>query len=67
MQAIRADVEHAARSSAKVLLTGESGVGKEIVARLIHEYSPRAHTPRRSVLSTEPDQHQNSTAARAAR
>ena len=45
LNAIKEDIEHAARSSAKVLLTGESGVGKEIVARLIHEYSPRVHTP----------------------
>ena len=35
------DVEWASRSDAKVLITGESGVGKEVVARLVHELSAR--------------------------
>jgi transcriptional regulator with PAS, ATPase and Fis domain len=45
MDAIRAEIEYAGRSGAKVLLTGESGVGKEVVARLIHQNSARAQTP----------------------
>ena len=38
---IEQEIECAARSDAKVLVTGESGVGKDIVARLIHQRSRR--------------------------
>jgi transcriptional regulator with PAS, ATPase and Fis domain len=39
------EINHAAKCDAKVLVTGESGVGKEIVARLIHERSGRSGGP----------------------
>ena len=42
---IRSEVDCAARSDAKVLLTGESGVGKDIAARVIHQRSARSHRP----------------------
>ena len=38
-------VQRVARSSATTLVTGESGVGKELVARAVHYYSGRAGKP----------------------
>ena len=43
MQALQAEIDRVARSDAKVLIAGESGVGKEIVSRSIHYGSPRAN------------------------
>jgi DNA-binding NtrC family response regulator len=42
---LKAEVEQIARSDAKVLITGESGVGKEVVARAINLQGPRASRP----------------------
>ena len=41
MLKIMETIKKAASSKANVLITGESGVGKEVVARAIHELSPR--------------------------
>ena len=39
------EIDRIARSDAKVLITGESGVGKELVAHAIHQRSPRTGRP----------------------
>jgi DNA-binding NtrC family response regulator len=44
-QAIFRDVALVAPSESRVLITGESGVGKEIVADMIHAWSPRGGGP----------------------
>ena len=45
MQALRSKIERVAGTDFTVLLEGESGVGKELVARQIHELSRRRHGP----------------------
>lgn len=45
MREVYALTRRVAESSATVLLTGETGTGKELVARAIHELSPRASGP----------------------
>ena len=43
MQSLKAMVSRVAKTDATVLLCGESGVGKEVFARYIHNQSPRAN------------------------
>jgi two-component system response regulator AtoC len=45
MKQLRAQTSIIAKVDVPVLLLGESGVGKEILARLIHKLSPRANKP----------------------
>ncbi|HEK3590371.1 TPA: sigma-54-dependent Fis family transcriptional regulator [Pseudomonas aeruginosa] len=45
MRALRNQIGKLARSQAPVYISGESGSGKELVARLIHEQGPRIERP----------------------
>jgi DNA-binding NtrC family response regulator len=45
MQAVRETIDRVAASDASVLITGEHGTGKEVVASLLHRLSTRAARP----------------------
>jgi two-component system nitrogen regulation response regulator NtrX len=45
MKRLEQQVRSAAPSATRVLITGENGSGKEIVARTLHRWSPRAEQP----------------------
>lgn len=45
MQALRAQIRRVAATDCNVLITGETGTGKELVAQLIHQNSPRRANP----------------------
>jgi DNA-binding NtrC family response regulator len=45
MQAVFHDASLIAASESRILITGESGVGKEVLADVIHAWSPRASGP----------------------
>ena len=45
MQAVIKLADQVARSEASILITGESGVGKEVMARYLHQHSKRAERP----------------------
>jgi two-component system response regulator PilR (NtrC family) len=45
MEQVRATITKVARSQAPVYISGESGVGKEVVARMIHDSGPRGAGP----------------------
>jgi DNA-binding NtrC family response regulator len=45
MRAVAARVRQVAGSRASVLIIGETGTGKELIARALHQFSPRADGP----------------------
>ena len=45
MQEVFRTIGRLSRSSISVLLTGETGTGKEVVARALHQHSPRSQGP----------------------
>ena len=45
MMEVRDMIEKVAPTGARVLITGENGTGKELVARQLHELSPRSYAP----------------------
>jgi DNA-binding NtrC family response regulator len=45
MRRLMAELERVAPSNASVLLLGETGTGKEVIAHALHEASPRAGAP----------------------
>jgi two-component system, NtrC family, nitrogen regulation response regulator NtrX len=45
INAVRATVKRVASTGSRVMFTGPAGVGKEVAARLLHNWSPRASAP----------------------
>ena len=54
MQAVFHDASLIAASESRILITGESGVGKEVLADVIHAWSPRAGRARWSRSTAPP-------------
>jgi two-component system nitrogen regulation response regulator NtrX len=45
INAVRATLKRVAATGSRVLISGPAGVGKEVAARLLHNWSPRAQGP----------------------
>jgi NtrC-family two-component system response regulator AlgB len=57
MQRVLSTAQHVAASEVTVLLTGESGTGKNVLASAIHAWSPRRHGPFVTVACTTLAEH----------
>jgi len=57
MQRVLSTAQHVAASEATVLLTGESGTGKNVLASAIHAWSPRRNGPFVTVACTTLAEH----------
>jgi two-component system, NtrC family, nitrogen regulation response regulator NtrX len=55
INAVRATLKKVAGTGSRVLITGPAGVGKEVAARLLHSWSPRADSPFISVSAARLD------------
>ena len=55
INAVRATLKRVAPTGSRVLITGPAGVGKEIAARMLHNWSPRANAPFITVSSARMD------------
>ena len=55
INAVRATLKRVAPTGSRVLITGPAGVGKEIAARMLHNWSPRANAPFVTVSSARMD------------
>jgi two-component system, NtrC family, nitrogen regulation response regulator NtrX len=51
INSVRATLKKIAGTGSRLLITGPAGVGKEVAARLLHSWSPRANAPFVSVSS----------------
>lgn len=45
INSVRATLKRVAGTGSRVMITGPAGVGKEVAARLLHDWSPRARSP----------------------
>ena len=45
IKGVLSKTEHVSRTDSTVMITGETGVGKELVARAVHRHSSRSHKP----------------------
>jgi two-component system nitrogen regulation response regulator NtrX len=55
INSVRATLKRVAPTGSRVLITGPAGVGKEIAARMLHNWSPRAQAPFVTVSSARMD------------